>query len=224
MEELCAALGLCPPLCPLLSPRHPDALSLHFSLGAPPWDFETGLWQVPRSQGRGEGLMFRALTLGRGLAASPHAFCAGTPFPSGRTRTCPPHPHGAVACVPRDASPESPDLLQGLSPSRVCERPLSSAGGLPAPLLGLTLFQTRRWASRTLTSSPGPALSGKAPQPGLFAWGEMCPRLLGVEAESRNFRGVFVRCQYSGADCLRLSSVTVCVQTKMLTGVFCLHE
>lgn len=109
----------------------------------------------------------------------------------------PPHTHGAVACVPRDASPVSPDLLQGLSPSCVCEHPLSSAGGLPAPLLGLTLFQTRRWASRTLVSSPVPALSRKAPQLGLFAWSEVCPRLLGVEAESRNFRGIFVRCQYS---------------------------
>lgn len=68
MERLCAELGLhllfvfCCPHSVLTT------LSLHFSLRTPPWDFETGLWQVARSQGAGEGLMLRAFTLGRGLA------------------------------------------------------------------------------------------------------------------------------------------------------------
>lgn len=196
MEELCAELGLHPLFvlcCPhailipvtALLPGNP-------SLGLRDWPLAGH--SLPRQRRRADVQSSHAGPWPRCLLRTPSV--EGLPSLLEGPAPVPPYPHGAVACVPRDASPVSPDLLQGLSPSCVCECPLSSAGGLPAPLLGLTLFQTRRWASRMLLSSLVPALSWKAPQLGLFAWSEVCPRLLGVEAESRNFPGMFVRCQY----------------------------
>lgn len=118
IEKLCAGLGFSPlPLSSAVAALLPGTLKLAFGLpsarrlqlgqrrrtGA--WRFHAGPW--------------------------PHCLCKpsteGSLSPLEGPALAPRYPHVAVTCVPRGASPVSPDLLQGPSPPSPSEHPLSSA-------------------------------------------------------------------------------------------------